>query len=447
MEFPFLERARWVTDKFIMLMLGVFPLFVGFHGYNAVTESKYWFFAAATGLWVVCVLALLIMGLIAGERYNADVRPAHIAIALFLAMGGVSSCLSEYGAVTLLGSNRYDGYLTTVMYGLIFFGVSLLARPRRRYVWVMAAAASVCCAIAVLQLFGLDPFWFYPEGTNYYDKYVAYNSAFLGTIGNTGVLASYLCLPAGCLPVYAALSPHKRDRLLFVPAALVLAMLLLIDVDAGVVAMAGTALVAVPMAIQKDRAARIAGGVSGGLTLGGLAALYFWPGKSGTLYEMGQVLHGHLADEFGSHRGQIWKRGWELFLEKPWLGGGPGTTSLRFDIIWTNDEVGRTVSVTNAHNAYLGYLVNNGIVGTLPFFAAVACGLATWFRRRKHGALYPALGAAFLCYLIQDFFCLNLCLTAPMLWVVWGLLESREDGGDAPLHRRDLSEGPAGAGS
>ena len=48
----------------------------------------------------------------------------------------------------------------------------------------------------------------------------------------------------------------------------------------------------------------------------------------------------------------------------------------------------------------------------------------TWIKRCRENALYPALGAAFLCYLIQDFFGLGLSLTEPMLWVVWGLLEA-----------------------
>ncbi len=427
MEYPFLRRARWVTDKFILLMLGVFPLFVGWRGYSAITESKFWFFAIATGAWALCAGTMLVCGLARGERYHIPVRPAHLMAGLFLAVSGVSACLSEYGAVTLIGSDRNDGFLTSVLYGLIFFGVSLLARPRRRYAWALGASAAVCCAIAVLQLFGLDPFWFYPEGTNYYDKYVVHSSAFLSTLGNVGMLAAYLCLPAGILPAYALLSEHKWDRALLLPGALAVVLLGLIDVDAGVVAAAGTVLIAVPVVIQRDRAAKIAGGVSGGLMGAGIITLWFWPGKSGLLYEMSQVLHGHLADEFGSHRGQIWKQGWELFLEKPWLGGGPGTTSLRFDIIWRNEALDRTVGVTNAHNAYLGYLINVGILGLAPYLAAIGCTFATWIKRRKHGAMYPALGTGFLCYLIQDFFGLSLPLTAPMLWVVWGLLESAEE--------------------
>lgn len=428
MEFPYLERARWVTDKFILVMLGVFPLFVGFQGYSNVTASKFWFFTLATALWALAVLAVLVCGLIKGERYRLDIRPAHLAMAVFLAVGGLSACLSEYGAgATLVGSNRHDGYLTTVMYCLIFFGVSQLGRPRRRHAWALGVSAFVCCAIALIQLLGFDPFWFYPDGTNYYDKYIAYNGAFLGTIGNVGQLAAFLTLPAGFLPVYAALSKRKWDRLLFIPAAMTVAVLALMDLDAGVVAMIGCALIATPVVIQNKKASRIAGCVSGGLTAAGLGALWFWPDRSGTLYEMSQVLHGRLSDEFGSRRGEIWKQSWEFFKQKPWLGGGPGTTSLRYSIQWYSDVRDQTVVVTNAHNVYLGYLVNMGVLGLIPYLAAIVCSLVTWVRRRTHGPLYPALGAAFVCCLIQDFFGLGLVLTAPMLWVVWGLLETAEE--------------------
>ena len=46
----FLRRAQWVTDKYILVMLGLFPLYMGFrlHAYTAVTGSKFRFFAIAT---------------------------------------------------------------------------------------------------------------------------------------------------------------------------------------------------------------------------------------------------------------------------------------------------------------------------------------------------------------------------------------------------------------
>ena len=425
----FLRRAQWVTDKYILVMLGLFPLYCGWrlHAYTAITASKLHFFLGATGLWFAAVVALLVIGAIRGERYSAELRPAHVAMAAFLLAAVVSAALSEYGDLCLLGAERYDGLITLLPYGVVFFGVSLLAAPRRRYAWAMGFSATVCCVIAVLQLGGRDPFWLYPEGLNYYDKYEALNAPFLGTIGNSGLLAAYLCLAAPLLVTFAVLSKERRDTLLLLPGALSLSVLSVCDVDAGLLALAGTLLVTVPVAIRSRRASRIAACVSGGVTLAGLGALYFWPGTSGTVYEMSRVLHGELSDDFGSHRGEIWKAGWQSFLEKPWFGGGPGTAAERFDIRWSRyiEALGRerVVVVGNAHNVYLGYLMNLGVFGGGAYIAAVICTLITWIRRRGENALIPALGSAFLCYLIQDFFGLGLCLTQPMLWVVWGLLE------------------------
>ncbi len=426
----FLRRARWVTDKYILLMLGIFPLFVGFRlrAYTAITEAKFYFFAAATCLWLLAAAALLVIGAVRGERYDLRVRPAHIAMAAFIAVGAISAMVSEYGSVCLMGADRFDGYVTTLLYVVIFFGVSFLGSPRRRYAWALGISSGLCSVLCVLQLMGFDPLWLYPQGLNYYDKYEALNAAYLGTIGNTGLLAAYLCIAAPLLTVFALLSDRWGDTFLLIPGVLDVVILVLCDVDAGIVALAGCALVTLPMVLRRKKAARAAAWTAGGIAAAGLAGLYFWPGTSGTLWEFSQVLHGNMSDEFGSHRGQIWKRALELFREKPWLGSGPGTAGKRFDIRWSRyiEILGRerVVAVGNSHNVYLGYLVNIGIFGFLSYVAAVALSLVTWFRRRREGALYPALGSAFLCYMIQDFFGIGLCLTAPMLWVIWGLLES-----------------------
>ena len=426
----FVRWARWLTDKYILIMLGLFPLYFGFHAhaYQDITRIKCQFFVVATLAWLGAVIILLAAGLIRGERGNAKIRASHILMALFLLLGAVSAAVSGEGRVCLLGAGRYDGYLFTVMYGAVFFGVSFLAVPRRRYVWALGVSVAVCCVIAALQLGGFDPFRMYPEGTNYYDKYERLTSAFLGTIGNAGMLAAYLTLAAPLLSVFSVLSERREDTWLLLPGALAVWTLLACDVDAGIVALAGCVLVTVPVLLRRRRAARIAACVSGGTAAAGLLAVYFWPGTSGTIWELSQVLHGNLSDEFGSHRGQIWKQCWALFLEKPWFGGGPGTVRNRLTIWWSRyiEALGETrnVYVDNAHNVFLGYLVNIGIFGALSYTAAVACAMVTWFRRRADGALFPALGSAVLCCMIQEFFGLGLVITEPMLFVVWALLES-----------------------
>ena len=58
---------EWVTDKFILIMLAVFPLWVGFDGYSNVTLSKFLFFVICTGLWLL--LALLVTALCTAALY------------------------------------------------------------------------------------------------------------------------------------------------------------------------------------------------------------------------------------------------------------------------------------------------------------------------------------------------------------------------------------------
>ena len=190
----FLRHARWVTDKYILAMLGLFPIWIGFRvrAYANITAEKFYFFLIATLVWLAAVLVLLVIAAAKHERLRPAVRPAHIAMGVFLTVSAVSAAASDYGAVCFLGAGRYDGLLTGVLYAAVFFGVSMLAEPKPRYVWALGFSATVCCVIAALQLFGLDPLRMYPEGMNYYDKFERMRAAFLGTIGNTGILAAYL---------------------------------------------------------------------------------------------------------------------------------------------------------------------------------------------------------------------------------------------------------------
>lgn len=415
------NRARWVTDQYTMLMLGVFPLFWGFEGYDAVTEWKFRFFAVATGLWLGAVTVLLLLGAAKGERYAFSVRAGHLFMGLFLVMGAFSAVTSEYGSLCLMGASRNTGYFTMVLYGLIFFGVSWLGQPRRSHIWAMAVAVTVSCIIAAIQLFGLNPLGLYPAGTSYYDKYVLWAGAFLGTMGNVGLFSAHLSLTVPVLAAFALRSPERKDRLYLLPAVLGLVLMILCDVEAGLVGLAVSLLVSVPVLIRDRRGARVAACVSGSAALGGLGLVYVWPGTGGTLWEMSQVLHGKLLDSFGSHRGQIWKRCWELFRQKPWLGAGPGTAAEILNIRWEGQRY--ITVVDNAHNVYLGYLIEIGLVGALAYIAAAFSAVLTWVRRRDCD-LIAAFGCGLIAYLVQDFFGLGLSITAPMLFVVWGLVES-----------------------
>lgn len=45
------KRCEWLTDKYILCLLALFPLFTGFHGYANLTAAKFWLYTGATALW------------------------------------------------------------------------------------------------------------------------------------------------------------------------------------------------------------------------------------------------------------------------------------------------------------------------------------------------------------------------------------------------------------
>ncbi len=445
----YLDRAKWLTDKFILAMLWVFPLFTGFRGYLAITEAKEGFFVVATGLWLAGIVLMLVLGLLRGERYRPQLRPAHVALAFFLMISSFSALRSPWWEVTLVGAD-FDGLLIPVFYGAIFFGVSALGRLRRKYIWVMAAAVTVGNVIACIQRLGLNPLGFFPGELNYYDKFQAYNSAFLGTMGNVGILGQYLCIVTPTLAVYALRSREPRERALLLGCVCLCLLTLGFSLAEGAyMGMLAAMLLGPVMLLPEKRQRKRALVLVLVLVLLGLLLAFFWPGESGTLWELSRVLHGDIRDEFGSSRVQIWRRCLELWKEHPWLGGGPGTFSLRVNIEWSRyvEAIGdyRHATVRNAHNAYLGYLTTVGLLGLGCYLALIGCSGLSWRQRRFDGPFYGALGLSLLAALVQDFFCVNLSLVTPMMWVLWGLLESPAEALTEAPDRTEEEAGPAPA--
>ena len=157
----------------------------------------------------------------------------------------------------------------------------------------------------------------------------------------------------------------------------------------------------------------------------GLAAVWFSPAESGTVYELSQAMHGHLEDSYGSSRVRIWRAVLALIPERPLLGGGPGTLPLRLDIAFSRyvQETGETLRtyVDNAHNQYLQLLADTGAAGLAGYVLLLVCSLA--HAAKNHAPQTLAL----LCYCLQDFFGLGLCLVSPVFWAILGLSLSGSD--------------------
>lgn len=487
-------RVR-AADAYIYVMLLLFPLFTGFHGYTMITASKFVFFETAT-------LALLAVVLFASRR-----RPDRLALRtaasaeklllVYLALCVLSAVLSPCRAKTFLGAGRYDGLYTTLLCCAAFFCASRFARPRAGYVYAAVLGGAGCCLVALLQLFGQNPFGLFPSGYTFFDAGVHFSSVFLGTIGNADLFSAYLCLLLPLATVYYITSDRRNGWLL--PAISLFALCLFAcGVSGGVLALGVCILCAVPFVVTDgarltralDAAAALCIGAffafplrvttpegGGAVTVpgsfpakslvlpalaavllvcrfmtakkefrsrnlkivfsalslacvaGGFAAVYFYPGGSGTLYELSQALHGHLENSYGSSRVLIWRRLLALFPDRPLLGGGPGTLAARLDLTFSRvvPETGKTLQsyVDNAHNEYLGILVNTGALSLAAYLAAMVATLRRAVKG-KAGDFAAPLVCALLCYWVQAFFGLGLFLVAPVMWILWGLAAAKQ---------------------
>ena len=419
-------KARWLTDKYISLMLLVFPLWTGTEGYAAITRGKFLFFAVLSALYLALLLPC---ALLVGEKPRRARLPQWFALA-FMAAACLSAALSPYGRAVILGASRYDGLLTLLLYGGIFLGVSAFGEWKKYYVYLLAASASICSLVAIPQLLGGNPFGLYPGELTYFDANVRYTGEFLGTIGNTNLLAAFYCL---CIPLFiwhALTHRALRDRLVLAAAALCLGVLIASRVASGLVALAAAAAVLIPYYVNYiHRNKRLTLAVSASmaaLCVLALTAVYFYSGGSGTLHELSEVLHGHVEDSYGSSRVGIWRECLRLAGERPLVGGGPDTLALRTDMTFSRfvEETGSTISthVDNAHCEPLGYLVNLGALGLIPYLALCAESLRRFFR-----GCAPAVGAALGCYYVQSLFGLGLCIVVPLVWIYMGLVCSGKE--------------------
>ena len=97
-----------LTHVYMMLMLGLFPLWVGWSGYSNLTAQKYGFFTAATVLW----LALLLVCALRERDLRFQLTAGQRAVCALTAGLCLSALCSPYGADTLVGAGRYDGLVT-----------------------------------------------------------------------------------------------------------------------------------------------------------------------------------------------------------------------------------------------------------------------------------------------------------------------------------------------
>jgi len=414
------DALESVTDLYLITLLFLFPLFPGFSGYSNITFSKYVFLLAATGLYLagMLVTAQLSKSSVSPPKLRA---PQWAAIA-FLVVCAISALLSTNLTDSLLGAGRYDGLLTIAVYVIIFFCASQFTHPKLIHAYALGAAALLCCCIGVLQLLGGNPLGLYPGDLRWQDAGIRYSGTYLGTIGNTNLQDAMLCL---VIPMCAVLILRAKKRLFILPLLLSLCIVVFAG-GSGAAAALCAAVLAGLVVLPRKKQTRIACCiVAAVLLIAAFLLLRFYPGDSGTLYELSQVLQGHVEDSYGSSRIRIWRECLALVKDRPLLGYGPGTLALHLHVEFSRyvPDIGETLrsSVDNAHNVYLGYLLNTGVLGLAAYLIWLLLTAIRTLRLMQRSALIAAFALAVFCGAAHAFFGLGLFLTEPMFFALLGL--------------------------
>ena len=160
-----------------------------------------------------------------------------------------------------------------------------------------------------------------------------------------------------------------------------------------------------------------------------LLTVWFWPGRSGGIWELHEIFHGRGRLSFGSDRVAVWLYSLRLAKQSIFLGGGSATFPERFNRFLSDnpneqDGVPLPDYFDNPHNVYIALLTDHGLPAMLLFLVLL---LAAVFRRRDR--LLPCLSpcsAAILCYAVQAFFSFSVCIISPMFWIVLALSFSEQ---------------------
>lgn len=431
---------EWLTDKFIWLMLGVFPLWcVG--GYSSLTRSKFLFFSCTTAVWAI----FLIIACLAGKRKRIHFGIGAFAVAGLMIVSVLSWLFSPYRSECLLNEGRYDGLVSLLLYAVIFLGVSAFGKWNVKYIWVFNISLFLCFILSFFQLLGKNPLLLFPRGWSYFDRGIRYSATFLGTIGNVDLYCILLGISIPLTLVWLLQNGIKKWNML-------LAFFCFVNIFIGIkccVSAFRLGLVAVSLLLCIYALRRrgcwkrfvillvlclTAVAASRGIqfTKDGPVIDFHYQmedsspstgGSQSSFQEFKEILRGNWNDQFGSGRIGIWKTCLKSCKYHLLLGTGPGTVEKRIQIRYSRyvPETGETLRtyVDNAHNEYIEYLMDEGILGLICYLALLFLSIAAYFHRKPVAA--AGLFFGLIEYWIESFFGLGLCLVQPCVWLLWGL--------------------------
>ena len=128
-------------------------------------------------------------------------------------------------------------------------------------------------------------------------------------------------------------------------------------------------------------------------------------------------------DEWGTHRGYIWRNAIEQFCEfslwKKLVGFGPETFGILLMHKTYNNPYNEIFDA--AHNEYLQFLLTVGIIGVSSYVMFILAYIKKCFSCGDKNPYKIAIVFGVICYSIQAFVNLNVPVVAPIFWLLLGM--------------------------
>ena len=422
-----------LSTIYISSIVSFFILFV-IDGYETITFYKALCFFVLSGCYVlISILGRLELVLIGARRIvplHTLWLNSHISqkmIFIYWMLTAISTLLSVDIKTSLIGTLRFDGFLTITLYCWMFLFISSQYRPQKWLIWLFGAAISISCIISIVQFFGANPLDLFPKGMNYFDAYKLYSGEFLGTIGNVDIYSAVLCV---AIPVFwlSILRLKEKTRfLLAIPLILCIIVLIRAFVAGGIVGISVGILFTVPfLAKDKKRRNALLRIVVAIFIILIIVVFYFGGYLGGFVEEASELLHGNWDDSFGSSRLYIWRKAVELIPQNPLFGGGPDTFGIRTDAKFERfDETTGMLIQSNvdvAHNEYLNILVNQGSFALIFYLGALFFAVKAFTQKASESPTTAICGSALICYSIQAFFGISSPIAAPLFWICFAIV-------------------------
>lgn len=165
-----------------------------------------------------------------------------------------------------------------------------------------------------------------------------------------------------------------------------------------------------------------------GLVLIAILYVFFDCNVAGNVEKYGNLSNYILFnDEWGTHRGYIWRNTMECYLKlstwKKIIGFGPETFGILVMRKTANNPYHELFD--SAHNEYLHTLVTVGIAGLTAYLIFIFSYIKKCFSYKKKDPYIIAIAFGVICYSVQAFVNLNLPITTPILWLLLGIGSAR----------------------